>query len=153
MYYIIYCKYVANCPAAFLSYFHYGFVMKYSWQMQRSQWAIQVGWVGQFTRPLPTRHCIMGTSPQAFMEAGKKKTACNLSFPSRHITRFYETEYSHCPPHHMYFLSAVSKPLSTSPPGQGTKQPMVDVSRLQIERRNRRRHPKYPTRWIWTIEF
>ena len=40
---------LANCPAAFLSYFHCGFVMKYSWQIQRSQWAIQVGWVGQFT--------------------------------------------------------------------------------------------------------
>ena len=23
--------------------------MKYSWQIERSQWAIQVGWVGQFT--------------------------------------------------------------------------------------------------------
>ena len=83
----------------------------------------------------------------------KKKTAWNLSFPSRHITRFYEAEYSHCPPHHMHFLSDVSKPLSTSPPGQGTKQPMVDVSRLQIERRKRQWHQKYPTRWIWTIEF
>jgi len=41
---------LANCPAAFLSYFHCGFVMKYSWQIQRTRWAIQVGWVGQFTR-------------------------------------------------------------------------------------------------------
>ena len=29
---------------------HCGFVMKYTWQIQRSQWAIHVGWVGQFTR-------------------------------------------------------------------------------------------------------
>ena len=40
---------LANCPAVFLSYFHFVFVMKFSWQIQRSQWAIQVGWVGQFT--------------------------------------------------------------------------------------------------------
>ena len=45
---------LANCPAAFLSYFHCGFVMKYSWQIQRSQWAIQVGWVGQFTSKYAT---------------------------------------------------------------------------------------------------
>ena len=40
---------LANCPAVFLSYFHFVFVMKFSWQIQKSQWAIQVGWVGQFT--------------------------------------------------------------------------------------------------------
>ena len=39
---------LVNCPAVFLSYFHCGFVMKYSWQIQRSKWAIQVGWVGQW---------------------------------------------------------------------------------------------------------
>ena len=73
----------------------------------------------------------------------KKKTAWNLAFPSWHITQFYETEYSHCPPYHLYaFFSDVSEPLPTSPPGQGTKQPVVDVSRLQIERRNRRRSTK-----------
>ena len=32
---------------------HCGFVMKYSWRIQRSQWAIQVGWVGQFTNLTP----------------------------------------------------------------------------------------------------
>ena len=26
--------------------------MKYSWQIQRTKWAIQVGWVGQFTSPV-----------------------------------------------------------------------------------------------------
>ena len=40
---------LANCPAVFFHISHCGFVMKYSWQIQRSQWAIQVGWVGQFT--------------------------------------------------------------------------------------------------------
>ena len=29
---------------------HRGFVIKYSWQIQRSKWAKQVGWVGQLTR-------------------------------------------------------------------------------------------------------
>ena len=43
---------LANCPALFLSYFSlcHGFVMKYSWQIQRSKWTIQVDWVEQFTR-------------------------------------------------------------------------------------------------------
>ena len=35
----------------------------------------------------------------------KKKTAWNLAFPRRHITRSSETEYSHCPPHHIYVVS------------------------------------------------
>ena len=50
----------------------------------------------------------------------KKKTAWNLSFPSRHITRFYETEYFHCPPHHVWciysFISDVSKNTLNEPP-------------------------------------
>ena len=53
--YKLVCDSVANCPAAFLSYFHCGFVMKYSWQIQRTQWAIHVGWVGQFTRSTHAR--------------------------------------------------------------------------------------------------
>ena len=39
---------LANCPAVF-SYLSFWHLLWNSWQIQRSKWGKQVGWVGQFT--------------------------------------------------------------------------------------------------------